>query len=606
MHNERNPLDKELLGLISFTQISFMKEQSAWTFKSARAKSLLFNHFHQYHDSAIQFTGTLYNSHILKNKLSLNETLSDAQLLLIAYEKWGTSLLKELEGIFSFALFDKQKNIVILAKDRISIKPLYYYHDSDSFLFGSSLKTLSNLDLFSKNINISALSNYFTYGYIMQPNTIYKNCFKIKSGHFLTFDILHKTFKEEKYWDLGSSYETPKLNISEREFKEEAKNLLKQSIEKRLPDEGEYAASLSGGYDSSTVAALLQEKSAKKIKTFTMGFEDESINEAPEAKKIANHLGTEHIEHYFSASDALKIVPMLSEVYDEPFYDNGSIPTTLLASIAKEHGISTIFAGDGGDEVFATADDIERFDRILSFPQYFRNGIYSILNSFNPSMMPYLKENKNIPTKYFKFINIIKAKNIPEMVKVKMTLFHPSEISTLIQSNDIHYASVFDDIYFGPYAQSVDKVIGSYFKTFMTDGELIKTTQAFSQQNIAIREPYLDMNLIHFMAQVPGEIKIKGNIKKNLLKQISYDYIPRELLERPKKGFSVPFSAWMKNELKPLMMETLSPENLKKDGILNADYVTSIKNNFLNGKEEYKYKLWSILLYQLWYEKNMR
>ncbi len=599
-------MNKELLGLINFKKTVLIEEQDAWTFTNETAKSLLFKHFYHYHDTAIQFNGALYNRHILQNKLSLNEIENDAKLLLVAYEKWGTSLLKELDGIFSFALFDKQKNIVILAKDRISVKPLYYYHDNDSFLFGSSLKTLSKLDLFSKNINISALSNYFTYGYIMQPNTIYKNCFKIKSGHFLTFNILQKTLKEEKYWDLGSSYETPKLNISEMEFKEEAASLLKRSIEKRLPDEGEYAASLSGGYDSSTVAALLQEKSPKKIKTFTIGFEDESINEAPEAKRIATYLGTEHIEHYFSASDALKIVPKLSEVYDEPFYDNGSIPTTLLASIAKEHNISTIFAGDGGDEVFATADDIERFDRILSFPQPLRNGIFSILNTFNPSTIPYLKDNKNIPTKYFKFINIIKAKNIPEMVKVKMTLFHPFEISTLLQSNDIHYTSVFDDIYFGPYAQSVDKVIGSYFKTFMTDGELIKTTQAFSQQNIAIRKPYLDVDLINFMAKVPSDIKIKDGIKKNLLKQISYEYIPRELLDRSKKGFSVPFSAWMKNELNPLMMETLSPQNLKKDGILNPDYVTSIKNNFLNGKEEYKYKLWSILLYQLWYEKNMR
>ncbi len=599
-------MNRELLGLVGFTQTLSRGEEEAWSFTNGSVKSLLLNHCHQYHDTAVQFNGTLYNSHILKNKLSLKTPLNDAELLLIAYEKWGTSLLQKLDGIFSFALFDKQKNILILAKDRISVKPLYYYHDNNYFLFGSSLKRLSKLDAFSKSINLAALSNYFTYGYIMQPNTIYKNCFKVKSGHFITFDTLQKSFKEEKYWDLGSHYDTPKQKITEVAFKEKAAQLLKHSIKKRLPQEGEYAASLSGGYDSSTIAALLQEISPKKIKTFTIGFEDESINEAPEAKKIAIHLGTEHIEHYFSASDALNIVPKLSEVYDEPFYDNGSIPTTLLASIAKEHDISTIFAGDGGDEVFATADDIERFDSILSFPQPLRDGIYTFLNTFNPSAIPYLKDNKNIPTKYFKFINIIKAKNIPEMVKVKMILFHPFEISTLLQSSDIHYTSVFDNIYFGPYAQSVDQVIGSYFKTFMTDGELIKTTQAFSKQHIAIREPYLDLDLINFMAHVPSDIKIKNGIKKNLLKQIAYDYIPKELLDRPKKGFSVPFSAWMKNELKALMMETLSPKNLQKDGILNPEYVTTIKNNFLNGKEEYKYKLWSILLYQLWYEKNMR
>lgn len=580
----------KLLGIIDFSKPFSLKSENSWNL----------NHI------TIQFNGLLYNSDILKTKLSIIQDINDSELIMIAYQKWGIALLKELNGIFSFALFDKKKNYLYLAKDRISTQPLYYYHDKQTFLFSSSLKTLAKLKNFSKKLNHAALSNYFTYGYILQPNTIYQNCFKVKSGHHLLFDITKKSIKEEKYWDLGYCYDKPKSTLSELEFKENSKNLLKESIKKRISKEGNYAASLSGGYDSSTIAALLQEQSPQQIKTFTIGFEDANINEAPEAKKIAQHLGTEHIEHYFSASDALDIVPKLSEVYDEPFYDNGSIPTTLLASIAKEHNIETIFAGDGGDEVFATADDIEKFDHILSLPQSLRNGIFQLLNTFNPSMTPYLGENKNIPTKYYKFINIIKAKNIPEMVKIKMTLFHPQEINRLILNKDIQYKSIFDELYFGKHAQSVDKVIGSYFKTFMTDGELIKTSQAFSQQNISIREPYLDYDLIDFMARVPGEIKIKNGIKKNLLKQIAHDYIPKALLDRPKKGFSVPFSHWMRHELKPLMLETLSEENLQKDGILDSHYVTKLKNNFLNGKEEYKYKLWSILLYQLWYEKNMR
>ena len=588
---------KKLLGLIDFTK-SFLPSDTG--------QCLFYHDSKSYHDTSIQFQGTLYNSDILKTKLSLSQTLSDAELIMIAYHEWGISLLKELDGIFAFALFDKKKNRMILAKDRISVHPLYYYHDKHFFLFGSSLKTLTKMECFSKKLNNAALSNYFTYGYILQPNTIYQNCFKVKSGHFVLFDITKKTISEKQYWDLGDSYDTPKSTMGEEAFKEEAEILLKSAIKKRISKDENYAASLSGGYDSSTISALLQEESSKQIKTFTIGFEDASINEAPEAKKIAQHLGTEHIEHYFSASDALDIVPKLSEVYDEPFYDNGSIPTTLLASIAKEHGVDTIFAGDGGDEVFATADDIGRFDNILALPQPLREGIYTVLNTFNPSIIPYIKENKNIPTKYYKFINIIKAKSIPQMVKVKMTLFHPYEIDALLQSKDTHYPSVFDDLTFGRYAQSVDKVIGSYFKTFMTDGELIKTTQAFSHQDISIREPYLDYALIDFMARVPSDIKVKDGIKKNLLKQIAHDYIPKELLDRPKKGFSVPFAHWMKHELKPLMMETLSYENIQKDGILNPNYVTSIKNRFLNGKEEYKYKLWSILLYQLWYEKNMR
>ncbi len=594
-----------LLGLIDFNS-SDINSSNSWSFKFPNAQALLLTHHESYQALTIQFNGVLYNSTSLKQSLNVTEEISDATLIMIGFKHWGNALFSKLEGIFAFGLFDTQEARLYLVKDRVSIQALYYYHDKHSFQFGSSLKHLSTQNNFHKVLNTAALSNYFTYGYILQPNTIYQNCYKVKSGHFLSFDIETQKISEEKYWDLGACYDKPKLLLDEDSFKEQAKALLIASIKKRMQGAGNYAASLSGGYDSSTVAAILQEMSPHTIKTFTIGFEDESINEAPDAKKIATHLGTDHMEHYFSAKDALDIVPKLSEVYDEPFYDNGSIPTTLLTSIAAGENIETIFAGDGGDEVFATADDIERFDSILATPQPLRDGIFKVLDSINPSHIPYIKEQKNFPTKYYKFINILKAKSIPEMVQVKMTLFHPQEIKSLIYSDDITYPSIFDTLYFGKHAQSVDKVIGSYFKTFMTDGELIKTTQAFRQKNIAIREPYLDKELIEFMAKVPAEIKIKDGIKKNLLKQIAYDYIPKELLDRPKKGFSVPFSQWMKGELKPLLMQTLSEENLKIDGILDPSYVITIRNNFLSGKEEYKYKLWSILLYQLWYEKNMR
>ena len=555
---------------------------------------------------ALQYTGTIYNFTTLTQELNLDKTIDEATLILEGYHRWGTKLFKKLDGVFAFVIVDQKEKKILLVKDHVSIRHLYYYHDTQKLLFSSSLKRLSNSTYYTKAINLPALSNYFTYGYILQPNTIYKDCYKVKSGHFITIKIATQTLTEEKYWDLGENYDAPKLQLSEEAFKEEAKILLEKSVEKRHQHTTNFAASLSGGYDSSTIAAILQKQSHQKIKTFTIGFEDKHLDEAPDAKKIAHYLETEHIEHYFTAKDALHIVPLLSEVFDEPFYDNGSIPTTLLSMLAKEHNVESIFVGDGGDEVFATADDIARFDRILATPHTLRKGLYQLLNALNPSTLPFLRDHRNIPTKYYKFIHILKAANIPEMVKIKMTLFHPHEIKRLLKSNDIMFTSVFDTLYFGKYAQSVDKVIGSYFKTFMTDGELIKTTHTFSKQGISVREPYLDKKLIAFMAQIPADVKIKNGIKKNLLKQIAHEYMPKELLNRPKKGFSIPFSGWMKHELKPLLMDTLSEENLKRDGILDPDYVITLRNNFLNGKEEYKYKLWSILLYQLWYEKNMR
>ena len=569
-----------------------------------RDNSPLWSHF-EHLTLRLQFHGTLYNTTSLKDALQ-TEKSSETLLLAQGYRQWGTGLFKKLDGIYSIAIEDLKNRSVIIARDRVGIEPLYYYHDHKKLIVSSSLSKLANAKDYEKSLNREALANYFTYGFIMQPNTIYRHCYRLKAGTFLTFETDSGNCTHQRYWDLGTHYNSPKQQPDLTKIKEEAKTLLRASVKKRLIHTKNIAVSLSSGYDSSTVAALVQEQAPSSVRTFTIGFEEESVNEAPDAKKIAAHLGTAHTEYYFTREDAYDAVTSLRDIYDEPFYNNGAIPTTILAKLAKEKHTDTIFVGDGGDEVFATADDLERFTHVEAIPYTLRKGFCRVAGTLHPHRVPYLKEYKNFPTKYYKMLQMFQARTIPQMVRSKMTLFDPAELNILLKNKDIGFPTIFDELSFGTHAEPVDLITGSYFQSFMVDGELMKTTGAFSNAGIAVREPFLDKDLIAFMAQVPSEIKIRNGIKKYLLKEIAYDYIPRQLLDRPKRGFSVPFASWMRGVLKPLLLETLNENNLAKDGILDTDYVKKIQNLFFSGKDAYKYKLWSIFLYQLWYEKNMR
>ncbi len=548
--------------------------------------------------------GSFYNELQLKKEFKLDKDISNDELLLEMYDRYQDTMFSKIDGIFSIVVKDLKNKKLILARDHSSIKPLYYYKDERYIAFSNRLKDLFEFDFIDKEINLAGLSNYFTYGYILQPNTIYKNCYKLVAGHQITIDLTHNSFDEKAFWDLGECYDVEKLKLDEKEFIDGAKRVFINSISKRLKKENkdEIASSLSGGYDSSTISAILSQQ--REIKTFTIGFDDESINEADDANKIARYLGVEHIVHYFSDEDALNIVPKLCEVYDEPFHDEGSIPTTLLSTIMKENGIKTVFVGDGGDEVFATADNLERFSTYLKYPSFLKANIFDTLSRLDLSLLPYLKDHNNIPTKFYKLMKILSSKDIPNMVKYKMSLFDPFEIRRLMGEEKIQFSSNFDDIYFGEYAQNVDLIIGSFFKSFLLDGEIVKTTNAYAQNSIDIREPFMDKELIAFMARVPQEIKVKDGIKKYILKEIAYEYLPKELLDRPKKGFAAPISRWMKGILNETLVSILNRDNLEKNSILNSDFVLEIKKRFFSGREEYRYKLWAIFLFQLWYEKN--
>ena len=543
----------------------------------------------------IQFNGTLLNQKDTNYK----------KLLKKLYLEFGIDFIKQLEGNFSLVIYDKAQEKLFIVKDKVGTSPLYYHQSDNLIVVGNSLKRFKEIDSLSLTINPNALANYMQFGFVLQPSTIFKECAKLESGTYMIFDLQTKASSKHTYWSLESCYKSPKIERDEKEILSTAHSLLQESIRENMFNEN-CAFSLSGGYDSSTLATIAQSQSEQKIKTFTIGFEQSSINEAPDAKKIAKYIGSEHNEYYCTAKDALRLIPKIAKLYDEPFADHAATPTLLTAQLLNEQGITRLIAGDGGDEVFATADRVDFFERIEKMPSFLKNILINSLGKLTPEDIPYLKNHNDFPKKYHKYFHILAAKNISKMIQMKNSLFFEEELKHCIKGYENIGITTFDKIDFNGYEESVDKVIGTYFKTSMIDGELVKSYTAMQAYNISLATPFLNTQLIEFMAKVPASIKIKNNIKKYLLKEIIYTYLPKSLMERPKSGFYIPFAEWMREDLKEMLYGQINEQRLKEDNLFNVEPILNIRDQFYAGDDALKYKLWRIFIFQLWYENFRR
>jgi asparagine synthase (glutamine-hydrolysing) len=483
----------------------------------------------------------------------------------------------------------------------VGIKPLYYFDDGTNIIVGTHLKNFYKVKGFTPQINTGVLGEYLQFGFILQPHTIFHNTYKVCAGEYHCFNLNSQEHSKNLYWKLESCYEGEKYCKNENKVLEDVDKLLNSLITKEF-DNKSFGLSLSGGYDSSTLAAITQSQHNQKVDTFTIGFHDKNINEAHHAKEIANFLGTNHHEHYFSGDDAINVIPKICEVFDEPFADYAAAPTIITSELLKQHGIQKLIAGDGGDEVFATAENVNQFRRLQKLPKQLRSIMAKSINSIKLEHLPYLRDYKNLPIKQNKLQQLLLADTIPKMIYSRNTLFLDNELKHLVKNYHELAQTSFDMINFFGSAETVDEVIGSYFKTTMVDGELVKSYSTTNFNDISLSTPYLQEELISYMAKVPSALKIKNGIKKYLLKEIAHQYIPKSLIERPKSGFAIPFGSWMKNELKDILFSQINKKRLDKDNIFYTTSILRIRDNFYAGNDAYKYKLWRIFIFQLWYE----
>ena len=570
----------------------------------------LSQHGHQpmkFDNLEIVYNGEIYNFREIRTELENYGysffSNSDTEVVLKAIHRWGMDAVHKFNGMFAIAVYDKQNDKLILIRDRAGVKPLYYYYKDGLFMFASELKAFHQNPYFKKELDINAIVLFLQYGYILEPYSIFRYAKKLRAGHYLELDINSQRLKEAKYWDVVKFYSKPKLNITEKEAIEEVERILRSAFEYRMVADVDVGLFLSGGYDSSCVAAILQSNMSRKLKTFTIGFKEKSYDEAPYARKVAEYLGTDHTEYYCTPKDALEIIPKLPEIYDEPFGDSSAIPTTLISRLARK-SVKVALSADGGDETFGGYDKytfslfyLKVFSKIP-----FREALAKIMDYINPDYIPYFNRTYNFPTRYQKVKGILRAKNIKnilQILKIVSQYFLEEELYKFLKIDKMYFdVSLNFDLHFD--ADDISKILAVDYKTYLVDDILVKVDRATMSVSLEGREPLLDYRIIEFMSRLPSNYKIRNGEKKWLLKQIVHKYLPKELMDRPKQGFSVPIFDWFRKELKEYLLYYLSEGRLKVGEIFNYRDIIQLRDEYLEGKKVNAHKLWLVLMFEMW------
>ncbi|WP_119564789.1 asparagine synthase (glutamine-hydrolyzing) [Vibrio cholerae] len=569
----------------------------------------LSNHGHQpmsFNHLTMIYNGEVYNFKEIRVELEKHgyrfESHSDTEVILKAYHKWGIEAVHRFNGMFAMAILDSQAQTITLIRDRAGVKPLYWYQKDGLLMFASELKSFHEYPAFVKELNHDGLALFLQYGYIPQPHTIFNHTHKLQAGHALTFNIKNTTLKIDKYWDVIDCYNQPKLDISEHEAMNETERLLKSACEYRMVADVPVGMFLSGGYDSSAVTALLQSERTEKLKTFSIGFHEPKYNEAHHAKKVAEHLGTDHTEYYCTQKDALAILPKLPEIWDEPFGDASAIPTTLVSQLARKD-VTVSLSADGGDEIFAGYDkytSIENKKRKFSqIPSVLYPFIKTGLNSgaVHATAKKLGMYNADVRLKRF---SLMLDQNEKGLLKIGSQTFTDIDLDILLVNKYNKVKTEFDV----EITQNwLDNILAIDYKTYQLDDILTKVDRATMSVGLEGREPLLDVNIIDFVARLDPNMKIKNGSKKHLLKEITHKYIPKDIMDRPKMGFGVPIFDWFKSELKEYVLFYLSNDRIEKAGIFNTFYVATLRDKYLAGADINVNQIWFLLMFEMWRER---
>jgi asparagine synthase (glutamine-hydrolysing) len=556
------------------------------------------------------FNGEIYNFKEIRAELEQKgyqfASWSDTEVILKGYHYWGMKVIDKFIGMFAIVLFDRKQNKVLFMRDRAGIKPLYIYHKDALYLFGSELKALMVHPNFKKEIDTNSLALFLQYSYIPAPYSIFKGTTKLLPGHWMELDLSTQESRLHKYWDVFDYYNLPKLKISDGEAIERTDALMKSAYEYRMVADVPVGLFLSGGYDSSSVAALLQTGRTEKIRSYTIGFHESSYNEAPEAKKIAEYLGTEHTEWYLSAQEAKEALKKLPELYDEPFADNSTVPTYLVSLLARKE-VTVALSADGGDEIFGGYNKFnlaEKFTKQLPAPM--QQILSGAMKWVNPDAIPYFREKYNFATRYEKMQRIWQHQDPFIALKMIAQYITTSEVKRFMKNEFEDYTTAFDEgkkLTNHPTDGVINRLMAIDYKTFLVDNNLVKVDRATMSVGLEGREPMLDHRLIEFLAQLPSHFKVRDGVNKWLLKQVVHRYIPKELMERPKKPFIAPLTVWFKEELQAQLLHYLGENALQATGAFHVPEIIKVRDAYLSGKKVNYQKLWNVLMFQLWYNK---
>ncbi len=543
----------------------------------------------------IVFNGEIYNFKILRADLEQKNIQfkghSDTEVILAAVETWGFfETLQKLNGMFAIALWDRQEKKIYLARDRFGEKPLYYGIINGALVFASELKAICLYPEFKKQINMQAVQLLLRYAYIQAPHSIYENIFKLESGHYLVVDEQLK-IRKHCYWSAVDTALNAKVqghNLSFNEAVDELEERLLESVKMRCISDVPLGAFLSGGVDSSTIVALMQKNSKRPVKTFSIGFDHKEYDEAPFAKAVAKHLGTEHHEFYVTEQDALDVIPQLAQIYDEPFADSSQIPTFLVSKLARQH-VTVVLSGDAGDELFGGYGRYfthQKFKRLYNAPYLARIFIASLVRHFpwqlvgeskqRAKKLAWMLENADKAGTMYKTLI---SQNYIADAYLRNQSVHTMDFLNYQKLNEVEHMMLWDTI------------------SYLPGDILTKVDRASMAVSLETRIPMLDHDLFAFVWSLPTEYKVKENKGKMILKELLYRYVPKELIDRPKVGFGIPIHAWLRGTLRGWGQDLIA--DAKIGGIINGSALEQTWIRHLKG-ENFGHLLWNILMFQEW------
>ncbi len=571
----------------------------------------------------VAYNGEIYNFHNLQTELaSLGYEFrghSDTEVLLAAVEAWGLAdALTRFTGMFAIALWDKSQRILSLARDRVGEKPLYYGWQGHSLLFGSELKALRVHPNWQNNIDRNALALYMRHNYIPTPYSIYQDIHKLAPGTLLR--IPHTTQPgivptPIHFWDMKHVAEhgiRKPTQLTDNEAIDTLDGLLRESIRNKMISDVPLGAFLSGGYDSSTVVAMMQAESTQRIKTFSIGFHEETYNEAHHAKRVASHLGTEHTELYVSPKQAMDVIPRLPHLYDEPFSDSSQIPTFLVSEMTRNH-VTVALSGDGGDELFAGYDRYffanSFWKKTSRIPYPLRAVLASAIRGISPALLttslgwltPHLSffgGQGTLGDKLHKGAGLLKCRHFEELYLDLVS--HWKDPENIVVDGKEPQTSLTDTAQWSGLMDCIQNMQYLDSITYLPDDILVKVDRAAMGVSLETRVPFLDQNIIEYAWQLPAQFKVRNGEGKWILRRLLERYVPAEIMDRPKMGFGVPIDSWLRGPLRDWAEEMLNEKRLREEGYLNPIPIREKLAEHLSGDRNWQYHLWDVLMFESW------
>ncbi len=548
----------------------------------------------------VSYNGEVYNYREIRGELARKGYAfrgdSDTEVVAAACREWGVAAaVSRFIGMFAFALWDGRTRTMHLVRDRLGIKPLYVARTPGLVLFASTLSPLLECPSFSREVDRNALQYYLEFQYVPAPHAIYRDARKVLPGHILEI-AADGTETDRTYWDLFDHWrkgeERPR---SEGEYAEELAALLESSVRYRLISDVPLGAFLSGGIDSSLTVALMRKAASGPVRTFSIGFAEKGYDESAHARAVARHLGTDHHEKICTPADALALVRKIPDAYDEPFADSSAIPTMLVSAFTREH-VTVSLSGDGGDELFCGYPRytwLRRGSRVLRLPELLRRPAGALLRRIPVHKIQRGAESvmqDDAAEMYFHTLGIFERRRLAEIVPA------------VADDSHLGYFRTFRDPRAG---EILERAMATDIRTYLVDDILTKVDRASMAYSLEARVPLLDHRIVAFAARLPLRYKVRGGETKYLLRKVLHPLVPRPLLDRPKMGFGIPLSPWLRRELRPLLDEYLGVERVAREGFLRPEGVARIVAEHLSGRLNHQYRLWSLLVFGMWRERYL-